>query len=198
MKSLFIGMATLALLSACSSTGPIAPVENRLQTGTNARSSAGAGTGVGAGNAIGSNSIGVGDASRTITPVNASGANGDVSGTAGANGTQVGKSIYFDYNEFIVKPEYQDMLRQNFGSQSARNSAPIRLEGNADERGSSEYNLALGQKRAEAVKKQLQVLGVPEAQLEAVSFGSEKPRETCHEERCWAANRRVDLMRLGR
>ena len=191
MKSLFIGMAAAVVLSACSSTGPMAPVENHAQPGANGGYGA---NGTGSGNALGSNNIGVTDASRgVITPAQSDAG----AGGAGAGvDTQVGKSIYFDYNEFIVKPEYQDMLRQNFGGQKV--TAPIRLEGNADERGSSEYNLALGQKRAEAVKKQLTVLGVPDSQLEAVSFGSEKPRETCHEERCWAANRRVDLMRRGR
>jgi peptidoglycan-associated lipoprotein len=68
-----------------------------------------------------------------------------------------------------------------------------RLEGNADERGSREYNLALGQNRAEAVKHALQLLGVPDSQVEVVSFGEEKPRSTCHEEKCWAENRRVDV-----
>lgn len=192
MKSLFIALAALALLNACSSTGPAAPVDNPLQRGANSGSNTLPGNGQG--NGIGSNSLGVGDAGRTaITP-----ATGAANDPSGLNGTQVGKSIFFDYNQFTVKPEYQDMLRQNFGTQRTRNTAPIRLEGNADERGSAEYNLALGQKRAEAVKQQLLSLGMQESQLEAVSLGSEKPRETCHEERCWAANRRVDIMRLGR
>lgn len=193
MKSLFIGVAAVVLLGACSSTGTKAPVENRLESGTSPRSNAN----MNGGNPIGSGGLGVGDASRTITPANPN-ADGSAASAAGANGTLVGKSIYFDYNDYTVKPEYQDMMRQNFGSQRPRDAAPIRIEGNADERGSPEYNLALGQKRAEAVKKQLLVLGMPETQLEAVSFGSEKPRETCHEERCWAANRRVDMKRLGR
>lgn len=189
MKSLYLGIAAAVVLSACSSTGTMAPVENRNQPGLNSP-----GSGPGAGNAVGPNGIGVSNAppikDGTTARVN------EAQNPSRTTDTQVGKSIFFDYNEFVVKPEYQDMLRQNFGGQKI--SAPIRLEGNADERGSSEYNLALGQKRSEAVKKQLMVLGVPEAQLEAVSFGSEKPRETCHEERCWAVNRRVDLMRLGR
>ncbi|MDB5813824.1 MAG: peptidoglycan-associated lipoprotein [Rhodocyclales bacterium] len=180
----------------------MAPVENHVQSGTNkgnTNAGAGIGSGIGSGNAIGGNGIGVRDAPRaTITEAPATNPASNASGMSQDNDTQVGKSIYFDYNEFSVKSEYQDMLTQNFGSPKTRDSTPIRLEGNADERGSSEYNLALGQKRAEAVKKQLIILGMPEAQLEAVSFGSEKPRESCHEERCWAANRRVDLIRQGR
>ena len=61
--------------------------------------------------------------------------------------------------------------------------------------GSAEYNLALGQKRADAVKRALRSLGIPESQLESVSFGKEKPRATCNEEKCWAENRRVDFSR---
>ncbi|MDD5249407.1 MAG: peptidoglycan-associated lipoprotein Pal [Rhodocyclaceae bacterium] len=104
-----------------------------------------------------------------------------------------GKSIYFDYDNYSVKPEYQDLLKQDFAALKSAPSLSIRLEGNADERGSTEYNLALGQKRAEAVRRALTLLGVPEARLEAISYGKEKPRTECHEEKCWAENRRVDL-----
>jgi peptidoglycan-associated lipoprotein len=107
--------------------------------------------------------------------------------------TLAGQSIYFGYDDFSIKPEYRSKLKQAF---ELLNSAPqlaIRLEGNADERGSTEYNLALGQKRAEAVRRTLMLLGVPEARLEAVSYGKERPRADCHEETCWAQNRRVDL-----
>ncbi|MFA6314177.1 MAG: OmpA family protein [Sterolibacterium sp.] len=67
------------------------------------------------------------------------------------------------------------------------------LEGNAGERGSVEYNLALGQHRAEAVKRSLKLLGLPESQVEAISYGKEKPRAICREEKCWAKTRRVDF-----
>lgn len=107
--------------------------------------------------------------------------------------TLASKSIYFDYDNYEIKPEYQAVLKADFEALKTAPRFKLMLEGNADERGSTEYNLALGQKRAEAVKHALQVLGVPEAQLEAVSFGKEKPRSACHEEKCWADNRRVDL-----
>jgi peptidoglycan-associated lipoprotein len=70
----------------------------------------------------------------------------------------------------------------------------ITVQGNCDERGSSAYNLALGQRRADAVKEQLVMLGVPAARIETVSFGKEKPRELCHQEKCWAGNRRADFV----
>ncbi len=103
------------------------------------------------------------------------------------------KSIYFDYDDFSIKPEYQGLIKQDFELLMSTPNVPIILEGNADERGSAEYNLALGQKRAESVKRTLKMLGVPEARLEAISYGKEKPRAACHEEKCWAENRRVDL-----
>lgn len=107
--------------------------------------------------------------------------------------TIAAKSIYFDYDNYSVKPEYSSALKQDYDLLNSAPSLALRLEGNADERGSSEYNLALGQKRAEAVRKALVLLGVPSARLEAVSYGKEKPKATCHEEKCWAEDRRVDF-----
>lgn len=103
------------------------------------------------------------------------------------------KSIYFGYDDYSIKPEYQDALKNDFELLKSMPSLSVRLEGNADERGSTEYNLALGQKRAEAVRRALILLGVADSKLEAVSYGKEKPRAECHEERCWAQNRRVDF-----
>lgn len=107
--------------------------------------------------------------------------------------TLASQSIYFDYDDYRIKPEYQAQLKQDFELLSSVPQLAIRLEGNTDERGSTEYNLALGQKRAEAVRRALALLGVPEARLEAVSYGKEHPRVACHEESCWSQNRRVDL-----
>jgi peptidoglycan-associated lipoprotein len=104
------------------------------------------------------------------------------------------KSVYFDYDNFALKPTYQDLLNEDYAALKSAPSLAIRLEGNADERGSREYNLALGQKRAEAVKRGLQLLGLAESRFEAVSYGKERPRAACHEERCWAENRRVDIV----
>ena len=89
--------------------------------------------------------------------------------------------------------EYNNVLQQQAEILKRYNKIAVSVEGNADERGSSEYNLALGQKRAEAVRKALVILGVPDARIEAVSFGEEKPKATCPEEKCWSQNRRVDF-----
>lgn len=104
------------------------------------------------------------------------------------------KSVYFDYDEFIIKPQFQDVIQQQAEFIKKTNKDSVMLEGNADERGSTEYNLALGQKRAEAVRKALLIMGVPDTRLEAISYGEERPRATCHEEKCWYENRRVDFV----
>lgn len=103
------------------------------------------------------------------------------------------KSVYFDYDEFSVKPQFQDVVQQQATFMLQTNKDKVTLEGNADERGSTEYNLALGQKRAEAVRKALLILGVADSRIEAISYGKEKLRATCHEEQCWQEDRRVDF-----
>ena len=104
------------------------------------------------------------------------------------------KSVFFDYDNYTVKPQYSDLINQDSELLKSAPKISVTLQGNADERGSTEYNLALGQKRAEAVKRELKILGVPDDRMEAISYGEEKPRATCHEERCWSENRRVDLV----
>lgn len=103
------------------------------------------------------------------------------------------KSIYFAYDDFSIQPHYQDLLQQSYAVLKSAPPVSIMLEGNADERGSTEYNLALGQKRAESVKNALKLLGMPDGNMEAISYGKERPRATCSEEKCWAENRRVDF-----
>ena len=103
------------------------------------------------------------------------------------------KSVYFDFDTFLVKPQYRDLLRQHVEILKAHPKDTVTLEGNADERGSPEYNLAIGQKRSHAVKIQMTLLGIDGSRIHEVSFGEEKPRVTCHDESCWQQNRRVDF-----
>ncbi len=104
------------------------------------------------------------------------------------------KSVYFDYDSYIVKDEFRPAVEGNGKYLNTNRGRKVIIQGNADERGGSEYNLALGQKRAEAVRKQLALSGVPESQIEAVSLGKEKPRATGHDEAAWAENRRADFL----
>jgi peptidoglycan-associated lipoprotein len=105
-----------------------------------------------------------------------------------------GKSVYFDFDAFVVKSDYDALLHAQADFLKANPGAKLTVQGNTDERGGSEYNLALGQKRAEAVRQALGVLGVAADRVEATSFGKEKPRATCHDESCWSQNRRDDFV----
>ncbi|MDO8931734.1 MAG: peptidoglycan-associated lipoprotein Pal [Rhodocyclaceae bacterium] len=104
------------------------------------------------------------------------------------------RAIYFDYDSYVVKDEFRPLIEAHARFLVNNPKFRVLIQGNADERGSREYNLALGQKRAEAVKKALQLLGAREDQTESVSLGEEKPVCTEQTEECWAKNRRGDLL----
>lgn len=104
------------------------------------------------------------------------------------------RSVFFDFDQFTIKADYQPLVERHGKFLASNPSVNIKAEGNADERGSSEYNLALGQKRAEAVVAALKVFNAKPGQVEAVSWGKEKPRNPGHDEAAWAENRRVDLV----
>ena len=101
--------------------------------------------------------------------------------------------IYFDFDSYVVKDEFRPIVEAHANLLKQNPSAKEVAEGHTDERGGSEYNLALGQKRAEAVVQQMKVLGVGDSQLEAVSYGKERPAVDGHDESAWAKNRRVEL-----
>lgn len=103
------------------------------------------------------------------------------------------RSIYFDFDLFTIKSEYLKLIERHGSYLAAKPALSVRIEGNADERGSSEYNLALGQKRAQAVLQALRIYGVKDGQMEAVSWGKERPMATGHDEADWAQNRRADI-----
>ena len=104
-----------------------------------------------------------------------------------------GRVVYFDFDSFVVKDEFRPALEANAKVLNGNKQAKMLIEGHTDERGGREYNLALGQKRAEAVQKTLVLLGVGEAQLEAVSYGEERPAAEGHDEAAWAKNRHAEL-----
>ena len=103
------------------------------------------------------------------------------------------RSVFFDFDSFVVKSEYQPIVQTHGSYLGSNKQRKVTVEGHTDERGGREYNLALGQKRAEAVKQRLMLLGVVDSQVETVSFGEEKPRATGSSEEAWAQNRRADL-----
>ena len=107
------------------------------------------------------------------------------------------RSIYFDFDEFVIKDQYRPIIEAHAKYLQANRSARATLQGHTDERGTREYNIALGQKRADAVKKMMVLLGAQEIQIETVSFGKEKPRREGHDEASWTENRRVDIVHAG-
>lgn len=172
--------ALLTIAAGCSSVpldeGKDAPIENR---GPGSAASGAQGTAPGAGTAQ--------QSSRPVAEVTVPDPLNDPKSPLAQ------RSIYFDYDSFVVKDQYRSTLEAHARYLGTNKTRRISIQGNTDERGSREYNLALGQKRAEAVRRSLAVLGVPEAQMEAVSFGEEKPRSTGQDEASFAENRRADI-----
>jgi len=123
-----------------------------------------------------------------VAPVDLNATQGTAQGPVG-----VARIIYFDFDSYTVEPEFQSVLDAHARFLKSHTATRVTLEGNTDERGGREYNLALGQKRADAVRRALGLLGVPESQMEAVSFGKEKPAVQGSSEDAYAKNRRVEL-----
>lgn len=142
--------------------------------------------------------------SRSPTPAGGPSATG--AGSAGAAQSQVtaisvdkpaaaavARIVYFDYDSYVVKDEFRPLIESNAKRMAANRSLRASIEGHTDERGGREYNLALGQKRSEAVLRAMTLLGVTDSQLEAVSFGKERPSVQGSDEASFARNRRAEL-----
>jgi peptidoglycan-associated lipoprotein len=109
-------------------------------------------------------------------------------------GVLANRSVYFDFDSYVVREDGKPVVQNHSAYLTKNKQRNILIQGNTDERGGAEYNLALGQKRAEAVRKSMAALGVPESQIEAVSLGKEKPKAEGHNEEAWAQNRRADIV----
>jgi peptidoglycan-associated lipoprotein len=104
------------------------------------------------------------------------------------------RSIYYDFDKSDIKTEFRPLVEAHAGYLRDHAGARITIQGNCDERGSREYNIALGQRRSQGVMNMMKLLSVPERQMEAVSFGEEKPKALGHDEASWAENRRSDIV----
>ena len=169
-------LAVAAMLAGCSSV-PLgdaggAPVESRTP-GAGGAGSAGAGGTAGA-------------SESRVTPV-------DLSKGAGNGDALSQRTVYFDFDSYAVRDEYRPLIDRFAKSLAADRKKRLQVEGHTDDRGGREYNLALGQKRAEAVAKSLALLGASDSQVEAVSFGKERPAAQGSDEAAWAKNRRAEL-----
>ena len=176
MKRYLMVAALAAVLAGCGSNVKLDPPIQG--SGADATATQGAGAGA----------AGVGAGQSTVTQVQAGPAGADAAGPAG-----VGRVIYFDFDSFTVKPEYQGLVDQHARFLQGNRGRSVAVEGHTDERGSREYNLALGQKRAEAVRRALTLVGATDAQIEAVSFGEEKPAAMGASEDAYSQNRRVEI-----
>jgi peptidoglycan-associated lipoprotein len=123
-----------------------------------------------------------------VAPVATTSTATDLAGPAGA-----ARVIYFDYDSAMIRPEFRDVLDAHARYLASHKQGKLTVTGHTDERGGHEYNLALGQQRAEAVRQALELLGAAGVQVEAVSFGEEKPAEEGHAEGAWSKNRRAEL-----
>jgi peptidoglycan-associated lipoprotein len=104
------------------------------------------------------------------------------------------RSVYFDFDKSNIKSEFEPLVEAHAGYMTSHASATVRIEGNCDERGSREYNLALGQRRADSVRRAMVLLGVSDQRIETISWGEEKPRAMGHNEAAWSQNRRSDII----
>ena len=172
-KHVFLAASLAVLLSACSSGVKLddAPVESR-QPGAVAPGSARTAPGGTSG----------------VAPVQADSAALNKAGPA-----NVSRIIYFDYDSYVVKPEFQTLIEAHARFLKQNGGRQIVIEGHTDERGGREYNLARGHRRSEAVRRALGLLGVTDSQIEAVSFGEEKPASAGGDESAWSQNRRAEI-----
>lgn len=172
-----LAAVALAALSGCASKVDLndkAPVESRtgVAPGTGTTTAAGGSTTTGA--------------TSRVTPVDTA--------TAALNAANAaGRIVYFDYDSFVLRDEFKPVIDAHAKSLTNNRALRLMIEGHTDERGGREYNLALGQKRAETVVRSLMLLGAREEQLEAVSYGKERPAVTGVDEITWAKNRRAEL-----
>ncbi|MDN4052312.1 peptidoglycan-associated lipoprotein Pal [Massilia sp. YIM B02763] len=130
------------------------------------------------------------DTSRDIRPVET----GNVDPLNDPKGVLANRSVYFDFDSYAVRADGKPVVENHSAYLTKNTGRKVLIQGNTDERGGTEYNLALGQKRAEAVRKAMTALGVSDGQLEAVSLGKEKPKADGHNEAAWAENRRADIV----
>ena len=176
MKKSILPIVLAVILSACSTAVPLdTPVVDNQ------------GTSVGAGTGASSDQTGAqsGSGVTTVDLGSASGAN--------AGPANVGKVVYFDYDSYVVKPEYASVIDGHVRYLNARKNLKITVEGHTDSSGGREYNLALGQKRAEAVARAMRLSGLADRQIEAVSFGKEKPAALGADDASMAKNRRAEV-----
>lgn len=174
MKRFLLILVASVLMVGCGSSIKLddVPVEDKSGVAVGSAGAAGSGSGVAQGG---------------VMPVELDGAGSK------AMAPNSPKTVFFDYDSFVIKPEFQSVIAAHARFISADKAKKVVVEGHTDMSGGREYNLALGQKRAEAVRRALGLLGVSENQIEAVSFGKEKPAALGSDEKSMSLNRRAEI-----
>jgi peptidoglycan-associated lipoprotein len=185
-KAHFAGLIMCGALLGCGSSVKLDETPPAAPTTTAAPPPSTALTPSGSGNTAAQPSPAV---NRDVSQVNV-----NPSASANAGPPNAGRVIYFDYDSFAIKPEFQSVIDAHARYMAANPTRRMAIEGHTDERGGREYNLALGQKRSEAVQSALRLLGVKDNQAEPVSFGKEKPASTGATEEAWSRNRRAEIV----
>jgi len=188
----FISLLLALLLTACASgvkLNEVPVVDKKASSVSNGASSSGLSD---INPSASSSSQQVQQPKSTVEPVNSLANENAPAGPANIE-KNIEKIVYFDYDSFIIKPEFQSTIEAHAQYLKSNSRAKISLEGHTDERGGREYNLALGQKRADAVRQSLTLLGVSTSQIETVSFGEEKPAVQGADESAFAKNRRAEF-----
>ncbi len=179
MKQFLLTLVAAAALAGCSSPVKLDDVPVQDRSGTASAGAGGAGAGAGAsGGTVAESGVKSVDLGQT---------------TATAAGPSGARIVYFDFDSYVIRSDEQATIENNARYLRADNKRRAVVEGHTDERGGREYNLALGQKRSEAVRRALTLLGVQDGQVEAVSFGKEKPAVQGMDEAAFAKNRRAEI-----
>jgi peptidoglycan-associated lipoprotein len=181
------GLCFLIAMSACTSVSLDDENKNKIESRTGGTLSQSATAGNSGSSSTTGQTPGPLDSKTAVTPVQAQDPLTD------SNNPLSKRSIYFDYDSFVLKDEFKTTVEAHARYLNANKTKKVVVQGNTDERGGREYNLALGQKRAEVVRKALMALGVTDAQIESISFGEEKPKATGTDEASMSENRRADL-----
>jgi peptidoglycan-associated lipoprotein len=181
MRKLLFSMMVVGVFAGCSSTDkveqPAAGVEDRTPSVTQTKPPI--------------------DTAPKVTPVQPPIVVGDPLDPRNPKSILAKRSVYYDYDSSVVKDEYKPLVTAHAQYLTRSRAAKMTVQGNTDERGSREYNLALGQRRADSVKQMLILLGAQDAQIESVSFGEEKPRAAGKDEAAFSENRRSDIVYQG-
>ena len=189
------GVLAAVLLAGCGSTVKLdeTPVESRTPVAVNAA----AGSAAAAAGRVAAGQASATTAQSQVATVNLPAAGGAATAVASAVAAggqgSLGRLVYFDFDSFGIAPQYTGLIEGHARLLAANRGKRVVIEGHTDERGGREYNLALGQKRAAAVAKSLALLGATDAQVEAVSFGKERPASEGQDEAAWAQNRRAEI-----